>query len=49
MCGDDADVKPQEEEEMKDDSLCEDGMKRDEGHVSLLLHSAPAIEMFLAF
>lgn len=40
MCSDDADVKPQEEqEEMKDDSLHQNGMQCDEGHINV--HSHP--------
>lgn len=33
MCTEDADAKSWEEEETKDDSLCEDRMQCDEGHM----------------
>lgn len=33
MCTEDTDVKPREEEKTKDDSLCENGMQCDEGHM----------------
>lgn len=41
MCSDDADLKPQEEEEeeTKDDSLPQNGMQCDEGHIDV--HSHP--------
>lgn len=40
MCSDNADLKPQEEEEeTKDDSLRQNGMQCDEGHINV--HSQP--------
>lgn len=35
----DADLKPQEEEEMEEDSPCENGMPRDEGHIDVHSHT----------